>query len=304
MPCTTTSFGDAQITAGEPVVAEEVRAGAAPAQHLARGAGRSRPSSRPVARRGAHLVHLGDDATGRAASCGSGRRLAGGHEAAKRARDRVDDRAPNDLVLARRGRRSSRAATARGRSRPAAWSRSRRARGGGGSTPRCRPRGRGSRIRSTTTSVGTSRSMTRSSGFGRRGCGRARAPAGSVRGKPSRTKPGSTSAGFANRSSTTATTSSSGTSSPRSMNALASRPAATPTSAESRNISPVERCRIPNCAASRSPWVPLPEPCLPSRTMRGPRGLRHRRLRRGIPRSCASSAGCRSASSSRARHPR
>src|SRR3954464_5528550 len=126
------------------------------------------------------------------------------------------------------------------------------------------------RIRSTTTSVGTSRSITRSSGF----APRMRSSSSAcwlVRGKPSRTKPGSTSRGFANRSSTTLTTSSSGTSSPRSMNALASSPAATPASAESRNISPVERCRIPNCAARRSPCVPLPEPCLPSRTMRGPR---------------------------------
>ena len=49
-----------------------------------------------------------------------------------------------------------------------------------------------------------------------------------VRGNPSSTKPGSTSAGFRNRSSTTAMTNSSGTNSPRSMKSFASSPAGTP----------------------------------------------------------------------------
>src|SRR4249920_1947679 len=64
---------------------------------------------------------------------------------------------------------------------------------------------------------------------------------------------------------------SSGTSSPRSMKALALSPAATPTSAESRKSWPVERCWVLKCLATRSPWVPLPAPCLPRITRRGPR---------------------------------
>src|SRR4051812_34210616 len=130
-----------------------------------------------------------------------------------------------------------------------------------------RPR---ARIRSTTTSVGTSRSMTTCSGWSPRMVSSSSACC-SVRGNPSSTKPGSTSLRFANRSATTATTRSSGTSSPRSMKSFASSPAETPAAAESRNIWPVDRCCIWKWRASRSPCVPFPEPCFPSRTMRGPR---------------------------------
>ena len=64
MPCTITSFGRDAGDGREAVVAEEVRPGAAPVEHLARrgveiGGRRAR-----LGREGARLVHLGDDAAG------------------------------------------------------------------------------------------------------------------------------------------------------------------------------------------------------------------------------------------------
>src|SRR5713101_541099 len=124
-------------------------------------------------------------------------------------------------------------------------------------------------MRSMTMSVGTS--ISRASSTGRSANTRSSATAWrKVRGKPSRTNPSSRGPSSAKRSSTKRITVSSGTSSPASMYRLASMPAGVPSAAAARNSSPVEKCSVPNSSARRAACVPLPAPCLPRSTRRGP----------------------------------
>ena len=62
-----------------------------------------------------------------------------------------------------------------------------------------------------------------------------------------------------------ATTTSSGTSSPRAISSLARRPTGVPALTAARSMSPVESCTRPCVATSRCACVPLPAPGGPSR---------------------------------------
>src|SRR6266540_389635 len=132
-------------------------------------------------------------------------------------------------------------------------------------------------IRSRTIAVGTSRLITRSSGCPS-STSSSFSACWSVRGKPSSTKPWSMSPSSAKRSSTILSVRSSGTRSPRFMYSSASSPAGVPAAAAARNRSPVETCSIPYRSERRAACVPLPAPCLPSRTRRGPRLIDSLRL--------------------------
>src|SRR3989441_8664690 len=61
---------------------------------------------------------------------------------------------------------------------------------------------------------------------------------------------------------------SSGTSAPRSIYRLASRPSLVPAARASRSMSPVATCATPHSRASARAWVPLPAPGGPRKTRR------------------------------------
>src|SRR5207245_11664891 len=61
---------------------------------------------------------------------------------------------------------------------------------------------------------------------------------------------------------------SSGTSAPRSIYRLASRPSLVPAARASRSMSPVATCATPHSPASARAWVPLPAPGGPRKTRR------------------------------------
>ena len=132
----------------------------------------------------------------------------------------------------------------------------------------------------------------------RRSPGRAHAPECSVRGKPSSTKPSPSGPPGAVHSSITPMTISSGTSSPRVHVALGLEPERGALRGLRAEQSPVERCVD---AVVRRPGARPGFPCrhLASRAARVGASLSCRSAR-GSPRSYASSAGCRAASSSRA----
>jgi hypothetical protein len=85
-----------------------------------------------------------------------------------------------------------------------------------------------------------------------------------VRGKPSNRKPRPQS-GLAMRSLTSPMISSSETSPPASMTALAWRPSSLPAATAARNMSPVEICGMPKRSQTNFAWVPLPAPGGPRR---------------------------------------
>src|SRR2546426_506789 len=121
--------------------------------------------------------------------------------------------------------------------------------------------------------------MTRSSDTSSSPNNRSSASAwGIVRGKPSRMKPRLAS-GWASRSAMSPTITSSGTSAPRSMKALASRPRGVPLVTASRSMSPVATCGTLHSRASSRAWVPLPAPGGPRKTRRTPGSAPRERAR-------------------------
>src|SRR5918994_2372302 len=67
---------------------------------------------------------------------------------------------------------------------------------------------------------------------------------------------------------TTESVSSSGTRSPPSRRGASRRPSSLPDPASARRIAPLDRWGSPSSAATRSPWVPLPDPGAPRSTIR------------------------------------
>ncbi len=85
-----------------------------------------------------------------------------------------------------------------------------------------------------------------------------------VRGKPSKITPRSRTSGWSSRSETTPITTSSGTSLPSSMIALAFSPTSVPAFTAARSMSPVESWIMPRSSIRIRAWVPLPAPGGPS----------------------------------------
>ncbi len=109
---------------------------------------------------------------------------------------------------------------------------------------------------------------------------------GTLRGKPSSRKPACASVSC-RRLCTIAIVTSSGTRSPRSMNALACLPSSVPVLTLNLKMSPVEILGIARCEAMNWACVPLPAPGGPTRTTR---------TTAGNPHSCAAATDSRFAS--------
>ena len=252
-----------------------------------RATGRSRAVVTPgFAAARAALVHLGDDPAGRRIERDLVRLLAGDHRSVHRPGASGDS-------PSRRSRRAA-AGTPRPRRRP------RRPRTSSAPLPVevderlgllvVELQAAADRLLGVVLAAPAEQPLDRPRRWGRRGRSRGRAgaraedpvellrPGCAVRGKPSSTKPCSTSAGFEKRSSTTSDHDVVGDELAAVHVLLGLEPGRRPRpSAESRNSWPVERCWMPKCSARRSPWVPLPAPCLPRMTRRGPRVTsRHR----------------------------
>src|SRR6476646_6393159 len=121
-------------------------------------------------------------------------------------------------------------------------------------------------MRSSSASSSTSSSSTASSLMPLVASSRSSASAcATVRGKPSRIKPFAASE-WSIRLAMTDTTTSSGTSSPRSMMCLTRSPEAVPSATASRSISPVDNCGIEKRSTIRVACVPFPAPGGPNRT--------------------------------------